>query len=155
MNKAKGKKESRKARRQKTKVAKQGSKKRISRKPMDPEKVREEIKSVVAAASRKIAEAVTSECLKGQLAPTKYLWEMTGVFPVSEGAEEKTKEEESGGDNLVRLLLDGLQAPVKSEDSGLDDGVEEEESSGEVTAMPEEKEPCGEPVKPDPAAVLV
>jgi hypothetical protein len=157
MNKAKGKKKSGKVGQRKTKTAKPGSKKRTSRKPMDPVKVREEIRSVVAAASRKIAEAVTGECMKGQLAPTKYLWEMTGVFPVAENTseEEKPKEEEQYGESLMRMLIEGLQPPAKTEDSDSDDEDEDESGEDKSTVIPEEKKPGEEPVKQDPAAVLV
>jgi len=158
MIKARSKKKSGKVGQRKTKVTKPGSKKRTSRKPMDPVKVREEIKSVVAATSRKIAEAVATECMKGQLAPTKYLWEMTGVFPVPEvpsAEEEKPKEDEHCGENLMRMLIEGLQPPAKTDDSDVED-EDDDESDGqsENGPGPGEKKSVEEPVKEDPGAVL-
>jgi hypothetical protein len=59
---------------------KKASAKSRSRKPVDLQQVRENITKLVGAEAEKMAGALADEGKKGQLAPTKFLFEMAGYF---------------------------------------------------------------------------
>jgi hypothetical protein len=119
-----------------SKVAKRAVKKGVSKKrsgkkkPMDTAKVREEIEQLVKAEAPKIAGAVIDHAALGELAPTRYLFEMAGIFPKPAEGEQATVEE----DCLAKTLLARLDAGKKVEGEG-----SKEEKSGEtsVTASSE------------------
>jgi hypothetical protein len=52
---------------------------------------------------------VIGETKKGQLAPLKYLFEMASIYPPAPDGSQATTEE----DCLAKILLDGLNIPIK------------------------------------------
>ena len=68
-----------------------------------------------------MAQAVIGEGEKGQLAPTKYLLELAGVFPASDGSAP-TEQEESLAETLFRKL-NVPTTPVKLSDEDEDEVV--------------------------------
>jgi len=85
-------------------------------------KVRQDVVNIVGSGARKIAAAVVEEAKKGQLATTKYLFEMAGVFPTSAEAEP---EPDSGEESLAKILVDKLKL---AEDAKPAEGESVEES---------------------------
>jgi len=82
-------------------------KKRATRatKELDVVEVRRDIASVVKHATHQIVVAVTEEAKKGQLAPTKYLWEAAGIYPPpAEGDTSRDAYEESLAETLMRRM---------------------------------------------------
>ena len=70
--------------------------------------VRRTIQNIVGEAAPEIAVAVTSEAKKGQLATAKYLFEATGIYPVSTESNVDKPEEDSFAQRLARTF--GLPA---------------------------------------------
>jgi hypothetical protein len=83
----------------------------------NPAEVRKEVSKLVAAEAPVMAKAVIDEAKKGQLAPTKYLFEMASIYPPAPDGSQATTEE----DCLAKILLDGLKIPVKPAAEKTDD----------------------------------
>lgn len=87
---------------------------RKANKEVDLVEVRKDIAQIVGSEARGMALAVVDEALKGQLAPVKYLFEVSGLYP-STPATEGAPEENSLAHRLLKHL--GLPTkPVVSED---------------------------------------
>jgi len=92
-----------------------GSKRGSSGKQKDPAQVREGIAGMVKAGARKITKAVINKAMQGEVAPTKFLFEMAGVYPASTDGSIATKEEESLAETLLRRL-DIPTTPIMQDD---------------------------------------
>lgn len=91
-----------------------------SKKAKSPADVRQEISELVNEHALTMAEAVIEEGEKGQLAPTKYMLELAGVFPVSADGSAPTEREESLAETLLRKLNVPTK-PVKLNDEDEDE----------------------------------
>lgn len=80
-----------------------------SKRELNPAEVRKDIAKIVEESAVAMAEAVVEEAMKGQLAPTKYLWEVAGVYPLANDGSTSTTEE----DSLAKTLLDRLNLPTE------------------------------------------
>ena len=80
---------------------------RRSKKPVDLVEVRKDITEIVGSEATELTKAVVGEGLKGQLAPVKYLFEMTGLYPAM--GESQAKPEEA---SLAKTLLHRLGLPT-------------------------------------------
>jgi hypothetical protein len=113
---------------------------RKSNKEVDLVEVRKDIAQIVGSEAKEMALAVVDEALKGQLAPVKYLFEVSGLYPSTPATEGKPEE-----DSLAHRLLKHLGLPTKpviSEDDEPKPGIfgmfrvaandEPEMNSGEV-----------------------
>ena len=80
-----------------------------TRKAVDPAEVRKDIAKIVGSGARKMTQAVIKEAMKGHVAPTKFLFEVAGVFPAVMDGEQATQEE----DCLAKTLLERLNIPKK------------------------------------------
>jgi hypothetical protein len=99
-----------KAKKKKTsKKVKKPSKKREVGKQMDPVKVRQDIAGIVKARAKQITKAVVEKASRGELAPTRYLLEMAGVYPLSTDGSIPSENEES----LAATLLTKLGVPLE------------------------------------------
>jgi hypothetical protein len=105
-----------------------------TKKAVNPAEVRKDIARIVGSGAKKMAAAVMEEAFKGQLAPTKYLLEVAGVYPPVTDGEQATQEE----DCLAKTLLERLNIPKKpvveedEEPAGdVDEGKNSEESGDE------------------------
>ena len=90
---------------------------RKGRKEIDMAEVRKDIAQIVGAGATQMTQAIVGEGLKGQLAPVKYLFEVSGIYPTAPANEGRPEE-----DSLARRLLDHLglpTSPVVSEDGEL------------------------------------
>jgi len=74
---------------------------------VDLDEVRKEISNIVGTNATAMTRAVMGEGLKGQLAPVKYLFEATGLYPATESSEPKPDKE-----SLAHTLMRGLKLPV-------------------------------------------
>jgi hypothetical protein len=92
------------------KPAKKGSTK--NKKPKDQAEARKVITDMVRVRSNELAKAVAGEGMKGQLAPVKYLFEVTGLFPKTEETESQPE-----GDTLAKTLLTHMGFPLIAEES--------------------------------------
>ena len=99
-----------------------------AKKQINPVEVRKDIANIVGSGAKEMAAAVMGEALKGQLAPTKYLWEVAGVWPPTVDGERATEEE----DCLAKLLLSKIEAPPQKP-------AAEEEDKAEPAQEPAEK----------------
>jgi len=79
---------------------------------MNPAEVRKEVAKMVEAGATEIAQAVIDEALKGQVAPTKYLFEMASIYPPAPDGTQATTEE----DCLAKILLDRLKLAARPEE---------------------------------------
>lgn len=79
----------------------------ISGKQLDPVKVREDIAGIVKSRARKIAIAVANKAGLGELAPTKFLFEVAHIYPQAPEGSVSTTDE----DSLAKTLLDRLNVP--------------------------------------------
>ena len=79
---------------------------RKSKKPIDLVEVRKDIANIVCSEATDLAQAVVGEGLKGQLAPVKYLFEMTGLYPAAGESHQKPEEA-----SLAKTLLHRLGVP--------------------------------------------
>lgn len=117
-----------------------------TKKAVDPAEVRKDIAKIIGLGAKKMTEAVMEEAMKGQVAPTKFLLEVAGVYPPAIDGEQATQEE----DCLAKTLLERLNIPKKpapeedEEPAETGDGVEEEK--------PEEKGVAAGSNKADVAA---
>jgi hypothetical protein len=102
MKKAKSKKE---AAPKKTAEKSSGSGK--DKKPATLAEARQGITDLVRSESKGMAKAVLAEGKKGQLAPVKYLFEVSGLYPAAEGTEAKPEQ-----NSLANFLLNKLGIPV-------------------------------------------
>jgi hypothetical protein len=105
---------------------KNASTKSRSRKPVDLQAVRETIANLVGAEAVVICTALAEEARKGELAPAKFLFEMSGPYAVSGGAAGEDDESDADGEDgtdLARVLLQRLALPV-----------EQPEEEGELSA---------------------
>ena len=103
------KKKSKNKKRTRNGSAKEGTKSRrgTATKQLDPAKVREDISRIVKNRARKITLAVANKAGQGELAPTKFLFEMAHIFPQPpEGTVSSTDEE-----SFAKTLLDRLDIP--------------------------------------------
>ncbi len=92
------------------KTAKKAAKRRTSSKSgkqLDPVKVREDIAGIIKSRARKIAIAVAGKAGLGELAPTKFLFEVAHIYPQPPEGTMSTTDEES----LAKTLLDRLNVP--------------------------------------------
>ncbi len=111
----------------KKKSQKKSGKARL-KKETNPAEVRKQVSRIVEAAAVNIAQAVVGEAEKGQLAPTRYLFEMANIFPPQANGEQATEQE----DCLAKILLARIDAPVKPEKEKEDepeDAVDESKKS--------------------------
>jgi hypothetical protein len=76
---------------------------RLTKKPVDMAAVREEIKNLVGNAAAGMVASGIEEANKGHYAAMKFLFELVGLYPAPEGAEQG---EEKGG--IARVLLGRL-----------------------------------------------
>jgi len=98
-------------------------------KPVDMVKVRENIHRMVGHSAEKIAAKVIEIAKDGQLASAKYLFEMVGVYPVTE--ETKTKEPDSLAYALLKRMRLATEAAVKDDNPEAGEGVSKREDSHE------------------------
>jgi hypothetical protein len=77
-------------------------------KPVDLAEVRKEITNIVGTNAAELVRAVVTTGKTGQLAPVKYLFEVTGLYPASE-ISETTPDPES----LAHTLMRGLNLPER------------------------------------------
>jgi hypothetical protein len=82
--------------------------------PIDLAEVRKDISNIVGLRAAELAKAVLEEGKKGQLAPVKYLFEVSGLYPASESSETKPDEESLAHTLMRKLNLPEL--PIESED---------------------------------------
>jgi hypothetical protein len=76
--------------------------------------VRKDIANIVGSSAADLARAVVETGRTGQLAPVKYLFEVTGLYPASESSETKPDQE-----SLAHTLMRNLklpESPVVDED---------------------------------------
>ncbi len=117
-----------------------------TKKAVDPAEVRKDIARIVGSGAKKMAAAVMEEAFKGQLAPTKYLLEVAGVYPPVTDGEQATQEE----DCLAKTLLERLNIPKKP---ALE---EDEEPAGTGDVEGDEKaEGAGDKSEGDKAGAVV
>jgi hypothetical protein len=84
------------------------------KRPVDLAEVRKDIANIVGSSAADLVRAVVVTGKTGQLAPVKYLFEVTGLYPASESSETKPDQE-----SLAHTLMRGLklpESPVVSED---------------------------------------
>ncbi len=100
-------------------------------KPGDLVQVRQKIDDLVRGSAEDIAAEVIRVAKKGQLAPAKYLFEMAGVYPLTEETGPKAHE-----DSLAQILLKRLGLPLEpvvvEEDSPVCDTSVAEAQGAEV-----------------------
>jgi hypothetical protein len=101
------------------KAAKKASAKK--QKPANPAEMRQSVTDMVESEMTNITHAVVEEAKKGQLATVKYLFEVSGVYPV---ATEQIHARPEEGETLARMLLTRLGLPLEPAVS-LDDDVPE------------------------------
>jgi len=78
-----------------------------TKKQVNPAEVRNDIAKIVERGAKKIAKAVMSQAITGQLAPARYLFEVAGVYPPSTDGSHATADE----DCLAKTLLHRLDIP--------------------------------------------
>jgi hypothetical protein len=122
------------------KAAKRSKRAAQKAKDLNPGTVRKNIARIVEANSVEIAEAVVEEALKGQLAPAKYLWEMSGIYPsLGEGDTSLAEYEESLAETLMKRL--GIPyTPYGAEEQIVEEPVKLPELKVEETASAEKEE---------------
>ena len=79
------------------------SRRKNSKKELNPVGTWKDVAALVESHAKKMAEAVIEEGEKGQVSPVKFLFEMAKIQPPAEGAES-TEEEESLAKTLFRTL---------------------------------------------------
>jgi hypothetical protein len=100
--------------------------------PVDLAEVRKEISSIVGTNAAALTRAVMGEGLKGQLAPVKYLFEATGLYPATEISETKPDKE-----SLAHTLMRNLklpESPIVNEDDNEDDEDADSSNSSPAAA---------------------
>jgi hypothetical protein len=81
---------------------------------VDLAEVRKNISNIVGSNAASLATALVDAGKTGQLAPVKYLFEVSGLYPASEGSTSGLDQEV-----LARTLMRGLnlpETPMESED---------------------------------------
>jgi hypothetical protein len=99
---------------------KKAASKSKSRKPVDLQAIREAIVSQVGVEAAEMTDALVEEAKKGQLAPTKFLFEIIGLYPAraASGDNEQAEDEEAEeGNDLASVLLRRLSLPEPDESS--------------------------------------
>jgi hypothetical protein len=107
----------------------------------NPAEVRKEVSKMVESEATEIAEAVIDEAKKGQLVPTKYLFEMAGIYPPTQDGTQATPEE----DCLAKILLDRLKAAAKPVEEGEGEAGSGAPARAISVAAEEGKGDCGNP----------
>jgi hypothetical protein len=100
--------------------------------PVDLAEVRKDITNIVGSHAADLARAVMESGKTGQLAPVKYLFEVTGLYPAMECSETKPDKE-----SLAHTLMRNLklpESPIVNEDDNEDD--EDADSGKPVPAAP-------------------
>jgi hypothetical protein len=89
-----------------------------SRKPVDLQGVREAIANLVGTEAVEISGALVEEAKKGELAPAKFLFEMSGLYPLAAGAsaDDEDAQDAEDGAELAKVLLQRLHLPESSEE---------------------------------------
>jgi|HubBroStandDraft_6_1064221.scaffolds.fasta_scaffold52998_5 hypothetical protein len=77
------------------------------------EQARENVRSRVREAAGEIADRLITEAKAGGLAPAKYLFEVTGLYPA-------TKETGAAGNSLAEMLLKRMGIPTAQSGGGVD-----------------------------------
>jgi hypothetical protein len=101
--------------------------------PIDLAEVRKDISNIVGSHAADLARAVMESGKTGQLAPVKYLFEVTGLYPAMECSETKPDKE-----SLAHTLMRNLklpESPIVNEDDNEDD--EDADSLSPNSAVPE------------------
>lgn len=106
------------------------------KKPADMVQARSNISNLVRKASDEIAKEVIETAKKGELAPTKYLFELAGLYPVTEATAGKP-EAESFAETLMNRL-GGLPEPAVAEEE------DQEEAEGAAATAAEAVKTDGE-----------
>jgi hypothetical protein len=103
-----------------------------TRKPVDLQAVREAIANLVGIEAVEISGALVEEAKKGELAPAKFLFEMSGLYPVAAGAsaDDEDAQDAEDGVELAKVLLQGLHLPESSEDGEVSGAVEVNGANG-------------------------
>jgi hypothetical protein len=99
--------------------------------PVDLAEVRRNISNIVGSSAAAMASAVVEAGKTGQLAPVKYLFEVSGLYPASESSGSGADQEV-----LARTLMRGLNLPetlVVSED-GEEAGLSMHDAAAKVDA---------------------
>lgn len=89
------------------------------KRPIDLAEVRKDITNIVGSHAADLARAVMESGKTGQLAPVKYLFEVTGLYPAMECSEGKPDKE-----SLAHTLMRNLklpESPIVNEDDNQDD----------------------------------
>jgi hypothetical protein len=86
--------------------------------PANPVEMRQRVIEMVGAELENIARAVVDEAKRGQLATVKYLFELSGVYPL---ATEHSQDRPEEGETLARMLLTRLGIPLEPAISPNDD----------------------------------
>jgi hypothetical protein len=81
----------------------------ISKEPVDMARVRKEISNMLGNSATEIAAGMIKAALAGELAPAKYLFEMAGLYPVTEETEATNPQE----DSLAHILLKRMGLPIE------------------------------------------
>jgi hypothetical protein len=97
------------------------SRRKNSKKELNPVGTWKDVAALVESHAKKMAEAVIEEGEKGQVSPVKFLFEMAKIQPPPEGAET-TEEEESLAKTLFRTLNIPL-TPVAADQYEAEDTV--------------------------------
>ncbi len=99
----------------------------VDSKPVDLQRLRDEIAQLVAGKLHKMTDAMTEEAVKGHLAQFRYLLELIGVYPAGAGGHAEAKD----SDDLAEVLLKSFDFPKRppAEEEGA-----EAETSAEVTS---------------------
>jgi hypothetical protein len=107
--------------RRKKATHKKASTKSRSRKPVDLQAIRETIANLVGVEAVEICSALAEEARKGELAPAKFRFEMSGLYPVSAvaaGEDEEVDADGEDGEDLAKVLLQRLKLPVELPEDG-------------------------------------
>lgn len=76
--------------------------------PVNVQELRERVRSVVAEKLDSMTKGVADEAVKGHVAQLKYSFEVTGLYPGTEG----TKTEPVDSNDLAKKLLDSFHFPA-------------------------------------------
>ena len=144
--KAKSKRAAKKTEKAKNKKSSETRPRVRVKKHANPGEVRNDIAKIVESGAKKIAQAVMSQALTGQLAPAKFLFEVAKIYPEVADGSQATAEE----DCLAKTLLHRLNLPEEpigrdeegeSESAGKAAGVIEKDGGGEREGDEESKDP--------------
>jgi hypothetical protein len=103
------KKKAKKAAAKKAARTKSAPVKKVKKAEPSAEDVRKKVTRLVKSQARKMAQAVIGRGMAGDVAPVKYLFEVSGVFPpLAQGTEGSPRE-----DSLAETLLHRLNIPIE------------------------------------------